>query len=172
MKKLIITASAFSLLAFGSVVSAEQQLSMGQMDGVSAAGFADVFADARARGVTATTDTQTDAFVRTIDELAIPGQVGRIEVVASDGRGYSYAFSSTNPFAEAEGYSQGNTIGTGISDVVETSLADADTTGELVPGSRVSAFSSNFGTAMATEVVRGRTATANNQSASFAQVGN
>lgn len=171
MKKLIITASTLSLLAFGSVASAEQQLSMAEMEGVSAAGFADVFADARARGVEAFAQTYTDAFTRTVDEIQVDGQVGAIDVVQTDGLAESYAFARGS-FAEADGYSVGFTEGTLRSDVVEDSYADADTTGTLVPGSRVSAFSQNFGMADAAEIVRGRTATADQQSASFVVIGN
>ena len=171
MKKLVTIASAISLLTFGAAASAEQQLSLAEMEGVTAAGFADVLADARARGVEAFTATDTFAFTRTVDELIVSGQVGRINVVQTDGFAESCAFARGS-FAEADGFSLGFTEGTLNSDVVETSFADADTTGTLVPGSKISAYSENFGYADASEIIIGRAATANNTSASFAVIGN
>jgi hypothetical protein len=187
MKKLIITATAASMLAFGAVVSAEQQLSFGEMDGVTAGGFVDAFADARARGVTSDTYTSTYALTRTIDAWQVPGQVGVIDVVASDGEAVSSA-TATGSFAQAGGrlvnpdgsltdelgYARGNTVGTLNSDVTVRSFADADTTGdpEFVPGSRVSAYSFNMSQGSASEIVIGRTALSNSQTSSVAVIGN
>lgn len=172
MKKLIITASAVSMLAFGAMVSAEQQLSLTDMDNVTAGGFANTFADARARGVTADTYTFTAGESLTIDELQIEGQVGKIDVVASRGRAESAAFATSGSFADASGYADGDTVGTLNSDVILTSIADADTTGALIPGSRISAYSMNESTSSASEIVRGRTSSANSQTASIVVIGN
>jgi hypothetical protein len=171
MKKLILTASAISMLAFGAMVSAEQQLSFGEMDGVTAGGFADGYAAARAHGVTSDTYTRTVADTFTVDELQIPGQVGKIDVVRSYGDAESRAFA-TGSFADASGYAHGDTEGTYNSDVIVTSLADADTTGTILPGSRVSAYSFNESLGSASEIVLGRTSYANSSTSSVAIIGN
>lgn len=178
MKKLIITASAISMLAFGAVASAEQQLSLSQMDGITAGGSFDGWADARARGVYADVYTRAYGTTKTIDVLQIPGQVGKIDVVRTDGRTESTAFATgydngvSTPFADAYGEVIGDTEGTLGSDVVQTSYADADTTGALIPGSRVSAYSYNSGQSTASEIVLGRTSLANSTAYSVAIIGN
>jgi hypothetical protein len=172
MKKLIITASAISMLAFGAVASAEQQLSLSQMDGITAGGSFDGLADARARGEYTDAYTWSEGTSRTVDEIQVEGQVGAIDVVRTDGYTESDAYATGGSFADAHGYVTGDTEGTLASDVFQTSYADADTTGVLIPGSRVSAYSYNEGHSNASEIILGRTATANSTSASVAIIGN
>jgi hypothetical protein len=172
MKQLVIAATAASLFAFGAAVNAEQTLTAAEMDGVTAAGFVDTFADARARGVEAETVVFTDADVRTIDEIGVPGQKGRIEVVRSRGVASSYAYAAPGSIVEADGYAIGDTEGTLASDILLRSYADADTTGALVAGSKYSAYSQNRGEAYASEIVRGRTASSNVSAASVVFLGN
>jgi hypothetical protein len=171
MKKLIIAASTVSLLVFGASVSAEQRLSAAEMDGVTAAGFAEYFASARARGVESSTEVETYGDTYTVDTARVPGQVGGIDVVRSEGGARTYAYARGS-FAEADGYVEGDTEGTLASDTYGESLADADTTGALRPGSRVSAYSYNYGWSDASEIVLGRTASANSSAGSFAIIGN
>lgn len=172
MKKIIIAATTMSLFAFGAAVNAEQALTAAEMDSVTAAGFVDTFADARARGVETVTDVFAEGESYTVDELTVPGQKGKIEVVRSRGVAASYAYAAPGSFVEADGYATGDTEGTLESDLILTSYADADTTGEFRPGSKYSAFSSNRAQGWASEIVLGRTATNNAQAASVVFLGN
>lgn len=172
MKKLIVTASAVSMLAFGVMVSAEQQLSLTEMDGVTAGGIASAVADARARGVNTDTYTSAIGITYTVDSIAVSGQLGTIDVVRSEGEAISEALATSGGFSSAIGMAVGTTEGTLASDVDVRSFADADTTGALIPGSRYSAFSSNVSQSVASEIVRGRTASANSTSSSVAAIGN
>lgn len=172
MKKLIVTASAVSMLAFGAMVSAEQHLSLTEMDGITAGGVATAIADARARGVTSSTFTSAIGLTYTVDSLAVPGQLGSIDVVRSEGEAISEALATSGGFSSATGAAFGDTEGTLNSDVAVTSFADADTTGALLAGSRFSAFSSNLSQSIASEIVRGRTSYANSSATSAAAIGN
>jgi hypothetical protein len=172
MKKLVIAATVTSLFAFGAAANAEQTLSAAEMDTVTAAGFVDAFADARARGVSTETKVKTEAEVYTVDNLVVPGQKGKIEVVRSRGLAASYAYAAPGSFVEADGYAWGETEGTLESDLFLTSYADADTTGELMPGSRYYGYSYNKAKGYASEIVLGRTATNNTSAASVVFLGN
>jgi hypothetical protein len=172
MKKLVIAATAMSFFAFGAAVNADQALTAAEMDSVTAAGFVDAYAEARARGVDTVTDSYAFGESITVDELVVPGQKGKIEVVRSRGTAASYAYAAPGSFVEADGVAAGDTEGTLASDLVLTSYADADTTGEFVVGSKYSAYSSNRAQGWASEIVLGRTATNNTMASSIVILGN
>jgi hypothetical protein len=169
MKKLIITASAISLVAFAAMASAEQTLSASEMDGITAAGSFGADAIARARGLVTDTTAETNGLTETIGEVTV-GQVGKIEVVRTNGYAYTRAFA-TGSFADAEGQADGTTEGTGMSDVQLNSVAEADTQGQLSPA-RISAYSFNGSYAQASEVVLGRFSSADSSAYSVAIIGN
>jgi len=119
MKKLIATAGAVSMLAFGGMVSAEEQLSLAAMDDVTAGGAAVVTANAVASGVLAVTEVLTSATTENIGSY--PGQLGSVAIVQSIGSGATLAASNSNAIAFGSG--AGSTIGTLASDVFVTSTA-------------------------------------------------
>ena len=146
MKKLIATASAVSMLTFGGMVSAEEQLSLTAMDDVTAGGGAIVSAIATAEGVLANTQAQTTAVTQTIGSYL--GQLGEIFIVSSYGRGDTAASSGAG--AVAFGYAEGATVGTLASDVVANSIA------ATIPGTIASSV--NSVTSTASTIIIGDTA--------------
>lgn len=163
MKKIFITLGMASALAFSSMVSAEQALSLAEMDGVTAAGSASAAALANAFG--AQTSSFADTFTNVEGGEPIPGQVGAIFPISSTSAAVTEALAASSAVATAFGNAAGATIGTGLSDTTAASeaLADAD---------NLIATSANTATGIATALFRGQSSVASAVANSFSALGN
>lgn len=119
--KAILTLTAASVIAFSGLATAEQSLSMAEMDSVSAAGFADAQAFADAVGVDTFANTNTVTSV--VGQEDVPGQFGSIYDIIANALAEANAGSDGNALASGRG--SGATVGSLLSDT--ESFADVDT---------------------------------------------
>jgi hypothetical protein len=163
MKKTFITLGMASALAFSAMVSAEQELSLAEMDGITAAGSASAAALANAFG--AQTSSFADTFTNVEGGEPIPGQVGAIFPISSTSAAVTEALAASSAVATAFGDAVGATIGTGLSDTTAASeaLADADT---LV------ATSANTASGIASSLFIGQSSAASAAANSFSALNN
>jgi hypothetical protein len=131
--------TAASLIALSGSAMAEQELTAGQMDAVTAAGSAAAQALATSLGVVVSDVTSTLAQLNTIGEegpIGGDGQIGFIPVIQSTAMATSQSVADGVAVGIAQ--SQGTTVGTGLSDTASFSSTIAD-----VPGLFAQATASN-----------------------------
>ena len=162
MKHMTLTLSAAAMLAMAGVVSAEDQLSAAQMDGITAGGIAEAVAAAEALGNTAAfEEVITAAAVVPVDATA--GELGAIYTILSE------AFTSSEALADDDAYAlgiaEGTASGSGDADVFSESLAAADSTAAH------SAVAEAASAAVATSVLVGEVAFVSNEASSVAALG-
>ena len=151
--KPVLTLTAASILALSSAVSAEQELTMGELDGVSAGGvaFAEAFADAL--GNVVSTSILTDTSVVSVAETF--GQLGDIDTIVSN------ALAASSADADA----QATALGQGVSTTVGTGLSDTDSSSNSVANSGVGSlpFAINMtqSSGVATQLFQGMSASSN-----------
>lgn len=168
MKRISVALGVASLLILSATVSAEEQLSMAQMDGVTAGGSAVATAIANAFGNVTATATATLATVQAVG--FVPGQVGQIAIIGSNANADASAQATGSPAqaggtAIALGSAAGQTLGSGLSDTVSDTSVLADSI-SLFAGSA----SSN--TSIASSVLIGLSSSANSAAASAAALSN
>ena len=168
MKRTSVALGVASLLILSATVSAEEQLSMAQMDGVTAGGSAVATAIASAFGNVTATATATLATVQAV--AFVPGQVGQIAIIGSNSNANASAQATGSPAqaggtAIALGSAAGATVGSGLSDTQGNTEVLADSI-FLFAGSA----SSN--TSIASSVLIGLSSSANSAAASAAALSN
>ena len=163
MNKTLITLGMASALAFSVTVSAEQALSLAEMDGITAAGSATASAVADAIG--AITSTYADTATSVVGGEPILGQVGKIYPISSGAAAMTEALAQSSAVAAAAGNAVAATVGTGLSDTTAASqsLANADA---------LQAANASVATGIATELFRGASAASFSQTNSFSALGN
>ena len=161
--KAILTLTAASVIAFSGLASAEQSLSMNEMDGVSAGGFASAAAFADAIGVDTFANTNTVTDVSSVEDVA--GQFGSIYDIIASALAQSAAGSDGNALANAE--ASGVTQGSLLSDTDSTSSALTDTTVALP-----FATSSAANMSVASSILRGFSASSSSLANSAASLSN
>lgn len=161
MKRALIAFGTVSVLAFSAAALADHELSLAQMDGVTAGGnaAADAFADAF--GTNTTANTYTFAQVRSLGNVA--GQVGYIERIQSDAVAESDA--AANGQAMAFGYGSGRTEGTALSDTYSYTASLADRPA-------LNAFNRSYNNSLASTVILGHTAYSSSAAGSAAALAN
>lgn len=161
--KFALTLTAASVLAFSSFASAEQELSMVEMDIVSAGGSAAADAVADALGVATSTSTLTQA---TVDaQVSIPGQKGAI----FDIRSTSVAAAEAAADAMALASSQGANVSQGslLAETTATTSASVDTLAALP-----FATTTHTTTGIAQSILRGVGSSSSGVSSSVAALAN
>lgn len=161
--KFVTTLTAASVIAFSSMAAAEQELSMNEMDGVSAGGFAIADAIADAIGNITSSSTATDTSVVSIGTVA--GQLGAIHIIQSDASAASASDSDGKAVAASVGV--GQTIGSGLSDTTSGSTTSTDS-GVVNP----MALAGSFNTSIATSVLLGNPAGSASASSAAAALSN
>jgi hypothetical protein len=161
--KAILTLTAASVIAFSGLASAEQSLSMNEMDGVSAGGFASAAAFADAFGVDTFAETNTVTDVSSVEN--VQGQFGSIYDIIASALAEAAAGSDGNALANAQ--ASGVTQGSLISDTDSTASALTDTTVDL-PFATSSAMNESF----AISILRGYTASSSSLANSAASLAN
>lgn len=157
MKQTLIALATASVLGFASAVTAEQELSLAQMDSVTAGGNAAAEAMADAFGIDTMTATTTAASVESLGNVA--GQVGAIEIIGSEAMAMSEAAADGVSVAMSGG--AGMTEGTLLSDTTSASTALSDAVNLM-------SMATAQNTSMASEAVLGRNASASSASMSAA----
>jgi hypothetical protein len=149
MKRYILTLAAASALVLAGAVSAGEQLTSAQMDGVTAGGTSYSTAAAFAYGQVAT--TLNNSAIQINVPVAFPGEYGAIAGIASSATGQSGAATDV---AAAGSSSSVATFGTQPSDVtsatnaiVVTMPGATDANGDAYPNPFVYASSTNTGQA-------------------------
>lgn len=122
--KFALTLTAASIIAFSSFASAEQELTMTQMDIVSAGGSSAADALADAFGMVTSTSTLTQADV--VSTQIIEGQFGKIHEINSTAVAASTSDSDGKAVSAAQ--AAGVTLGTLLSDTISNSTTYTDTT--------------------------------------------
>lgn len=121
--KFTTTLTAASLIAFSSMAAADQELSMSEMDGVSAGGFAIADAIAAAVGNITSSSTATDTSVVSVQE-PVAGQLGLIHIIQSDAAAASASDSDGKAVAAAGAV--GQAIGSGLADTTSYTESSTD----------------------------------------------
>lgn len=119
--KIAITLTAASIIGFSSFAAAEQELSMIQMDIVSAGGSA--AADALADAVGYVTASNTNTVANVISQRLVQGQLGGIHWIESTG----VAQSASNSDGEAIGTARAAGVAAGSLLADTTSFSQTDT---------------------------------------------
>ena len=168
MKRTSVALGFASMLMLSATVSAEEQLSMAQMDGVTAGGTAVAQAVANAIGNLTGTATGTVATVQSIG--SVPGQVGQIAIILSTAIADASAQATGSPAqaggtALAVGNASGQTVGSGLSDTQSGTGVVADSINLL-------ASSQSGNTSIATSVLIGLTAASSSAATSAASLQN
>ena len=153
--KFALTLTAASIIAFSSFASAEQELTITEMDIVSAGGSAAADALADAFGMVASSSTLTQADV--ISTQVISGQFGSIHEINATGIAASTSDSDGKAVSAAQ--AAGVTLGTLLSDTISNSTTFTDTT---VPNPVALAMSNNVSTA--STIIKGLNASASSAS--------
>jgi hypothetical protein len=161
--KAILTLTAASVIAFSGLATAEQSLSMNEMDSVSAGGFASAAAFADAFGVDTFAETNTVTDVSSVENVA--GQFGSIYDIIASALAEAAAGSDGN--ALANGQASGVTQGSLLSDTDSTASALTDTTVDLP-----FATSSAANMSVASSILRGYTASSSSLANSAASLSN
>lgn len=162
--KLALTLTAASIIAFSSFASAEQELSMTQMDIVSAGGSA--AADALADAVGNVTATNTNTVANVVSEMLVPGQLGGIHWIESTGIAQSSSDSDGKAIgtANAAGVAMGSLL-------ADTSSFSQTNTNPGVGGLPFSMSNSNNST-VASTILIGHPASASSASSAAALLHN
>ena len=153
--KFALTLTAASIIAFSSFASAEQQLSITEMDIVSAGGSAAADALADAFGMVTSTSTFTQADV--VSTQIISGQFGAIHEINSTAVAASTSDSDGKAVSAAQ--AAGVTLGTLLSDTQSTSTTFTDTT---IANPVALAMSNN--TSVASTIIKGLNAASSSAS--------
>lgn len=140
--KLALTLTAASVIAFSSFASAGQELSMTEMDIVSAGGSAAADALADAFGNVTSTSTNTQADVVSVQK--IPGQLGAIYWITSTGVAQSASDSDAKAISTAQ--AAGVTAGSLLSDTSSMSTTTTDSVAALPSALAMSSNTSNAST--------------------------
>jgi len=154
--KLALTLTAASVIAFSSFASAGQELSMTEMDIVSAGGSA--AADALSDALGNVTSTSTNTVANVISEMLVPGQLGGIHWIDSTAVAQSAADSDAKAISTAQ--AAGVTAGSLLSDTVSYS----QTTTNSGVGALPSALASSSNTSLASTILIGFPASASSAS--------
>jgi hypothetical protein len=171
--KAILTLTAASVIAFSGLATAEQSLSMNEMDGVSAGGFASAAAFADAFGVDTFANTNTVTDVRSVEN--VQGQFGSIYDIIASALAEAAAGSDGNALANAQG--QGVTRGSLLSDTnsgapeVEGDPAEVFAVTDTTVGLPF-ATSSAMNMSVASSILRGYTASSSSLANSAASLSN
>ena len=154
--KLALTLTAASVIAFSSFASAGQELSMNEMDIVSAGGSAaaDALADAFGNVTATSTDTQTHV----ASSLLVPGQLGGIHWIESTGVAQSAADSDAKAISTAQ--AAGVTAGSLLSDTTSNSVTNTNSGVGQLPA----ALASSNNTSLASTILIGFPASASSAS--------
>ena len=161
--KLALTLTAASIIAFSSFASAEQELSMNEMDAVSAGGSAAADAIADALGMVTATSTQTIADVLSVQ--IISGQFGKIHEINSTAVAASTSDSDSKAVSAAN--AAGVTFGTLLSDTISASTTNTDS---VATNPFAMAMSNN--TSLASTIIKGLNATASSASSAASTLAN
>lgn len=162
---LTLTLTAASLIALSSVVSAGQELSVNEMDIVSAGGSA--AANALADAVGNVTSTSTSTVANVIAGQLISGQLGGIYHIHSTGIAESAADSDAQAIGTAE--AAGVTAGSLLSDTESFSQTMTNSgVGDPLP----SATANSNNTSLASTLILGMPASASSASSAAALLQN
>lgn len=161
MKRALIAFGTASVLAFSVAALADNELSLAQLDGVTAGGNAAADAYADAFGVNTTSNTSTFAEVLSLGNVA--GQVGYIEKIKATAVAASDAAADGQ--AMAMGAASGVANGTGLADSYSYSRSLADNPGLV-------ARQNNYNNTMASTILRGHTASSSSMAGSAAALAN
>jgi hypothetical protein len=161
--KAILTLTTASVIAFSGLATAEQSLSMNEMDGVSAGGFAEAMATAEAFGVDTFANTNTVTNVEANENVA--GQFGSIYDIIANALAEANSGSDGNALASAR--ASGDTIGSLLSDTESMANSLTDTTAPL-PFARSDANN----VSLASSILRGYTAASSSAAQSAAALAN
>lgn len=126
--KIAVTLAAASIIGFSSFAAAEQELSMIQMDIVSAGGSA--AADALADAVGYVTASNTSTVANVISQRLVQGQLGGIHWIESTG--VAQSSSDSDGIAIGTANTAGVAMGSELADT--TSFSQTDTVGLLGTG--------------------------------------
>lgn len=153
--KIALTLTAASIIAFSSFASAEQELSMNELDAVSAGGSAAANALADALGMVTATATNTIADVLSIERIS--GQFGNIDIIESTAVASSTSDADNKAVSAAQ--AAGVTVGSLLSDTMSGSATDVVSIG---PSPYAVASANN--TSLASTILKGYNATASSVS--------
>jgi hypothetical protein len=172
MKRCILALSTASALVLAGVVSAGQQLTSDQMDGITAGGAATGTATAAAVGVVTAISHAVNTQV--LSTALNPGELGGIFTIASHADSASTAGAQTPLLgtALATASSVGDTVGTGQSDTNNDTGAGAVSVYDPAVPVWPQAAATAAGQGAATSVVIGLNASAMGQSVAGAALGN